>query len=130
MPPESRVSIVEDDESLRVALVGLLRSVGYRAEGFESAEQFLAQGAVATDCIVTDIQMPGLGGIEMTARLRGAGSTVPVVMITARTEPTLDEKARASGAICLLRKPFEANELIEHVEKAIETGCDPLAKRV
>lgn len=114
------ISIIDDDDSLRAALVGLVRSLGYRASGFASAEDFLATGA-AKDCacIVTDIQMPGLSGIELKQRLAQGGSAAPVIMITARTEAGLREKAVASGAICVLQKPFAAEALIDCIEKAI-----------
>lgn len=114
-----QVSIIDDDESLRGALVSLVRSFGYDAQGFDSAEQFLAAGgASGCDCIVTDIHMPGLSGIELKQQLTLADDTTPVIMITARSEPALRERARESGALCLLTKPFEANELIACIEQA------------
>jgi FixJ family two-component response regulator len=120
VPEERRISIVEDDDSLRTALVGLMRTLGYRADAFNSAEQFLATGdRGAGACIISDLQMPGLSGIELTQRLRSAGGTVPVILITARTEPGLEEKALASGALCLLRKPFETERLVSYLEQAL-----------
>lgn len=125
-----RVAIVEDDESLRAALTGLLRSAGFVVEGHQTAEHFLASGREASaDCIVTDIQMPGMSGIDMAERLRAAGSRVPMVMITARNEPALEQRALSSGAVCLLRKPFEADELVRRVEGALDEGCPPLGKK-
>ncbi len=115
-----QVSIIDDDESLRGALVSLVRSFGYGASGFDSAEQFLAAGGAAGfDCIVTDIHMPGLSGIELKQRLAAAQDTTPVIMITARSEPALRERVRDSGAMCLLTKPFEASELIACIEQAL-----------
>jgi FixJ family two-component response regulator len=120
VPPDRRVSIVEDDESLRAALVGLVRSLGHEARGFGSAEQFLAQSEGGSGaCIITDVQMPGLSGIEMTRRLRAAGNSVPVIMITARPESGLEAKALASGALCLLRKPFDTDSLVGCLERAL-----------
>lgn len=120
MLSDCRISIVEDDESLRLALVGLMKCVGYSASGYESAEHFLANGAAsASDCIITDIHMPGLSGIELTERLRAGRHQVPVIMITARSEPGLEQKALAGGATCFLRKPFEMDELIACVEAAL-----------
>jgi FixJ family two-component response regulator len=117
---EPLISIIDDDISLRTALVGLVRSLGYRAASFASAEEFLgAADAKASDCIVTDIQMPGLSGIELKARLAADGSTAPVIMITARTEPDLWARASASGAVCVLQKPFAAEALIACLEKAL-----------
>lgn len=115
------ISIVEDDDSLRQAVVGLVRSFGYRAEGYESAEAFLAAGAAeGSDCIVSDIQMPGLSGTELAERLKADGCTAPIVIVTARTEAALHDRARASGVVCVLRKPFTAEALIDCVERALK----------
>jgi FixJ family two-component response regulator len=114
------IAIVEDDESLRESLVGLVRSLGYRASSFASADLFLAAGEEAScDCIITDIQMPGTSGIELKQRLTAAGCTAPVIMITARTEAALHDRARASGAVCLLQKPFAAEALVSCLETAL-----------
>lgn len=123
MPRERRISIIEDDESLRLALVGLMKCVGYSASGYESAEQFLENGAGSTsDCVITDIHLPGLSGIELTERLRAGGRQVPVIAITARSDPALEQKAMASGAACFLKKPFEMDELIACVEAALSSN--------
>jgi len=114
------ISIIDDDESLRLALVGLVRSLGYRAQGFGSAEEYLGSGDLgASACVITDIQMPGMSGIELKLLLAGRKLPMPVIMITARTEPGLRDKAMASGAVCLLHKPFEANALIACIEEAL-----------
>ena len=123
MPPERLITIVEDDDSLRAALVGLVRSLGYSARDFASAEQlFEESGGDCGDCIITDIQMPGLSGIEMTLRLRALGDSVPVIMITARTDPGLEAKALASGALCLLKKPFDTEALVACLERSLASG--------
>lgn len=123
MASKGLISIVEDDESLRLALEGMMRCVGYSASGYRSAEQFLDDDAAsASDCIITDIQMPGLSGIELTQRLRAQGRSVPVIMITARTEAGIEQKALASGAACFLRKPFEMDALIACIEDALSRG--------
>lgn len=126
MQSEQRISIVEDDESLRLALIGLMKCVGYSASGYESAEQFLENGgASASDCVITDINMPGLSGIELTERLRAEGHQMPVIMITARSEPGIEQKALASGATCFLKKPFEMDELIACLQDALSPGRAP-----
>ena len=118
--PEPLISIVEDDESLRLAVVGLVRSLGYRTLAFGSAEDFLAANeARASDCVITDIQMPGISGIELKQKLTADGCEAPVIMVTARTEPALHERAMASGAICLLKKPFTADALIACLDRAL-----------
>lgn len=117
---EPLISIVEDDESLRLAVVGLVRSLGYRTLAFGSAEAFLAADQARTsDCVVTDIQMPGISGIELKQKLAAEGVAVPVIMVTARTEPALHERAMASGAFCLLKKPFTADALIACLDRAL-----------
>lgn len=121
---DPRVAIIDDDDSLRVALVGLVRSFGYQSEGFSSAEAFLA-APPASDCIVTDIHMGGLTGIELKDELVRRGVDTPVIMITARDDAGLEQKARASGAVCFMRKPFEASDLITCIEKALGRSSGP-----
>lgn len=114
------ISVIDDDDSLCAALVGLVRSLGYAASGFSNGEDFLAAGAAAESAaIVTDIQMPGISGIELTERLKAQGCAAPVIMITARTELELHERAFASGALCVLKKPFAAEALIDCLERAL-----------
>jgi FixJ family two-component response regulator len=115
------ISIIDDDESMRIALVGLVRSLGYEARGFASAEEFLGSGPVQSwSCIITDIQMPGMNGIELKQHLTARQCSLPVIMITARHEADLEERALASGAAGFLRKPFEAEALIERLERALK----------
>lgn len=118
--PPALIAIVEDDESLRTAMVGLVRSLGHRAVSFGCAEDFLADAAArAAACVVTDIQMPGLSGIDLKLKLVEAGCATPVIMVTARTEAALHDRAKASGAYCLLRKPFTAEALVECLDRAL-----------
>lgn len=120
------ICIVEDDDSLRSALMGLVRSFGYRSEGFPSAEAFLERPRSRDcDCIVADIQMPGLSGLGLKARLEELGATTPMIFVTARTEPVWREKARASGAICVLSKPFAEEALISCVRRALGLAPEP-----
>ena len=116
------ISIVDDDESLRSALVGLVRSLGYEARGFESAEHFLRDNGMRdASCIITDIQMPGMSGIDLKQHLMASQNTVPVIMITAHHDPDLEAKALASGAACFLRKPFDGDALIRCLEGALKS---------
>ena len=120
MSPDPLISIVDDDDSLRVAMVGLVRSLGYRASGHPTAEAFLASGeAASASCVITDLQMPGMGGIGLKRALDAGDVHVPVIMITARTESVLLESARDSGALCLLRKPVETDALIDCINRAL-----------
>jgi FixJ family two-component response regulator len=115
------IAIVDDDESMRNAVMALVRSAGYVAHGFASAEEFLGSGMVqGSACVITDIQMPGMSGIELKQHLSAGQNRVPVIMITARHDPGLEQKARASGAACFLRKPFEAEALMGCLESALK----------
>jgi FixJ family two-component response regulator len=115
------ICIIDDDESMRNAIVGLVRSAGYEAHGFGSAEHFLGSGtARSSACVITDIQMPGMSGIELKEHLAASQCPVPVIMITARDDADLEAKAMASGAVCFLRKPFDANELLHCLEGALK----------
>jgi FixJ family two-component response regulator len=121
VPAAPHVAIIDDDASLRLALVGLVRSVGYDGSGFASAEDFLgSKPAKPFSCIITDIQMPGMSGIDLKLHLAAAQCQIPVIMITARPDLSLEEKALAAGAVAFLRKPFEASVLIDSVEKALK----------
>jgi FixJ family two-component response regulator len=122
VPAGNLISIIDDDDSMRSAIVALVRSAGYGARGFASAVEFLASGAVQSfACIVTDVQMPGMSGIELKEHLTASRMPVPVIMITARHDPGLEEAANASGAACFLRKPFEADALIRCIEDALKS---------
>jgi FixJ family two-component response regulator len=115
------IAVIDDDQSFRVALVESLSSLGYRADGYASAEDYIDLiGAKSFDCVVTDIHMPGMSGLDLVKRLAAEGSTTPVVLITARSDTNLEAKAAAAGAACLLRKPFEIKDLIECIEGAVK----------
>jgi FixJ family two-component response regulator len=115
------VSVIDDDESFRIALVGLLRSLGYEAQGFASAVEFMnCAGEGSCDCIITDFKMPGMSGLDLIELLNARGSTVPVVMVTGCSDPGLEARAVACGAVCLLTKPFGADALIGYLEGALK----------
>jgi FixJ family two-component response regulator len=119
---EFTISVIDDDESFRTALVGLLRSLGYEAQGFTSAVEFINSGGEESfDCIITDFCMPKMSGLDLIQLLAARGSAVPVIMVTGRPEPGLEAKAAAGGAICLLMKPFEDDALIGYLERALKT---------
>jgi FixJ family two-component response regulator len=117
---ELSISVIDDDESFRTALVESLCSLGYGARGFASAENFIAgDGEKSCDCVITDVHMPGMSGLDLKLLLTSRGSKLPVIMITARSEAVLEVRATAVGAVCLLRKPFESNALIDCLKKAL-----------
>jgi FixJ family two-component response regulator len=114
------IAVVDDDEALCSSLVDLMRSMGYRAEPFSSAEAFLiSPNRFGLHCIIADIHMPGMGGLDLLSELRRQGNTTPVVLITALTDGQLDQEAAARGALCLLRKPFEISSLLDHIERSL-----------
>ena len=115
------IAVIDDDSAFRVALVESLDSLGYVAREYVSADEFVAgNGEASSDCIVTDIHMPGMSGIDLMVLLSSRGSKTPVIMITARSDAGLEARALASGAICLLRKPFESVALIACLEMALK----------
>jgi FixJ family two-component response regulator len=119
VPTNLEIAVIDDDESFRIALVESLSSLGYGSSGYASAEDYLrATGDRLFNCIVTDIHMPGMSGLDLMKCLAARGSTTPVVLITARSDSNLEAKAAAAGAACVLRKPFEINDLIKCIEEA------------
>ena len=115
------ISVVDDDAAVRDMLVSLVRSIGYDARAFASAEEFLASDDFGIfSCSIVDIHMPGMSGFELKERLDKRDVALPVIMITARTEPHLEQEAIASGAICFLRKPFEVEALIDCIERVLQ----------
>jgi FixJ family two-component response regulator len=114
------VSVVDDDESVRVAIGALVRSLGRVACTFASAEDFLnSPEAEDTDCLIADIQMPGMTGIELQQTLATRGNRVPIVFITAFPEARIREHVLAAGAVCLLSKPCDSDALVTFIESAL-----------
>jgi FixJ family two-component response regulator len=117
--PDPVISVIDDDESTLLALAGLLRFLGFETRTYGSAEAFIQAGCTeASRCIITDIQMPGISGIELKRWLDEQAILVPVIMITARSEPRLHAQALASGAVCLLKKPFDSGALLACLRRA------------
>jgi FixJ family two-component response regulator len=118
---EPLIAVVDDDEGFRSALVESLGSLGYEAREFSSAEDFVTwEVSASCDCVITDVHMPGMSGLDLVRLLTARGRRLPVVMVTARSGLGIDADAAASGAICLLRKPFETDALIDCLEKALK----------
>lgn len=114
------ISVVDDDDSVRVSTEGLLRSLGYAVRGFASAEAFLASDAAGgSACIVSDVHMPGLSGVELKAALSARGVATPVILMTAFPNDATRQKANALGVACFLHKPFQAQALIDCIETAL-----------
>lgn len=120
MSGKSSIAVIDDDDPFRAALIDSLLSLGYEARGFASAEEFVtADGRLECDCVITDVHMPGMSGLDLKRLLAGYHSEMPVIMITARTDPDLEARAAASGAVCFLRKPFETPALLECLKRAL-----------
>lgn len=114
------IAIIDDDEELCFSLVELMRSIGHRAEPFASAEKFLSSPNLPSfDCVVADVHMPGMSGIDLVRSLREEYRATPVILITALPHNHLDDEALSVGALCLIRKPFEAAVLVESVERSL-----------
>jgi FixJ family two-component response regulator len=108
------VAIVDDDESVRATTDSLVRSLGYIVHTFASAEEFL-QSSHLDDflCVMADVQMPGMSGVQLQDHLRAQGYGVPFIFFTAFPDQKVRARALAAGAICYLTKPFDGNTLIE-----------------
>jgi FixJ family two-component response regulator len=117
-----RIAIIDDDASVRAAIGSLVRSLGYVAQSYASAELFLLSGDVLqVDCIVTDVQMPaGMSGLDLQDRITEAGIKVPTVIITAFPEDHVRCRAEAAGAIGFLAKPFDGRTLVKLLVDAVE----------
>jgi FixJ family two-component response regulator len=114
------ISIVDDSESVREATKRLLRSHGYGAATFASAEDFLQSDQVNdTSCLITDVQMPGLSGVELQSRLIAQGNRMPIIFVTASTEEKTRAHALKAGGIGFLTKPFNVDRLIECIHTAL-----------
>lgn len=117
------VSIVDDDESVRESLPDLLKEFGFEARGFSSAEEFLASDWVnRTGCLILDIAMPGMTGLDLQRELRLRDRTIPIIFITAQTDGAVRARAFEEGAAGFLSKPFSDTDLLAAVKAALRTG--------
>jgi FixJ family two-component response regulator len=122
------IAIVDDDMSVCRAIKRLVRSLDMNAETFNSGAQFTTfietVSSFHADCAILDVQMPGMTGLEVQARLAQAGNTLPIIFITAHDEVGVRERALASGAVAFLRKPFDDELLIKTLRAALNTGSE------
>jgi len=115
------VAIVDDDDSIRDALAGLLKSVGLQARAYASAELFLQSGDQhQTACLIADIRMPGISGLELQAKLNAEDFDIPTIFITAHGDEALRMQALRAGAVEFLTKPFDDEILLESVRAALD----------
>jgi FixJ family two-component response regulator len=119
--PDAIVFVVDDDASLREALGGLLRSAGLKVETFASAQEFLARPpAEAPGCLVLDVGLPGLSGLDLQSRMAEIDREIPIVFITGHGDVPTSVRAMKAGAMEFLTKPFDDRDLLEAIAKAIE----------
>jgi FixJ family two-component response regulator len=116
------ISIVDDDKSVREAEGSLVESLGYVTKTFASAEEFLASGRLHdTACLITDVQMPGMSGVDLQSRLIANGHRTPVIFVTANPDERTKKRALGAGALGFLSKPFSEESLIACLERATGT---------
>jgi FixJ family two-component response regulator len=114
------ISIVDDDDSVRESLRGLIRSVGFAAKAFATAEEFLSwQDSRNTDCLILDMRMPGMNGLELQQRLAAKHSAIPVIFITAHEDEEVRTRALGAGAVDFLCKPFSEEALLKAINLAL-----------
>lgn len=118
------ISVVDDDRSVVEAIVSLLESVGYAAAGFVSAQDFLNSPQLRrTACLILDVRMPGIGGLELQRRLAAENIHTPIIFITAHGDQELSAEVLTTGATALLRKPFSQESLLGALRSALaQTG--------
>jgi FixJ family two-component response regulator len=123
------ISIVDDDESIRESTKGLIRSLGYQAATFASAEEFLQSDSVdRTACLITDVQMPGLSGIDLQRGLIAQGVRMPTIFITAFPEEETRARAMKAGALGYLSKPFSEDSLLKCLDTAFGSSGEKVSR--
>jgi len=119
----SRIAIVDDDPSAREGITDLVRSMGYDAQAFERAEEFLASPHLErTDCLITDVRMPGMTGLELYDRLISSGISIPTIAVTAFPLDSDRLRAEQSGICCYLAKPCDEQHLLDCIRSALAEG--------
>jgi FixJ family two-component response regulator len=115
------ISIIDDDDIVRDAIGDLLQSLGHKIATFESAEDFLQSGCLReTACVIADVQMAGLNGLDLQDRLLADGHRTPVIFVTAFPEERYRKRAMSAGAVCFLSKPFNEDCLIRCLDTALD----------
>jgi FixJ family two-component response regulator len=118
------IAIVDDDDLMRNALQGLLKSVGLPAKAFSSAEEFLQSGQQhQTACLIADIRMPGMSGLDLQAKLNAERCRIPTIFITAHGDAKMRMQAMRAGAVEFLAKPFDDEVLLQNVRAAMQNGA-------
>jgi len=121
IPKTPAIAIVDDDESVRQALKSLLGSVGFQAETFASGEEFL-NSRPQIDCLIADVRMPGMSGLELQDRLKAANSPIPIIFISAHDDGEARIRGLRAGAVDFLQKPFSEESLLRAISTCLEKG--------
>ena len=120
------IAIVDDDEAVRVATQHLVRAFGFETRAFASADEFLRYSSVTRwSCVISDVNMPGLSGIELQRCLAAKGCSVPFIFVTAFPDPAIQDRAMKAGAVGFLSKPFASRDLIDCLERALRFDTTP-----
>jgi FixJ family two-component response regulator len=123
VPKKALISIVDDDESMRMALKGLMRSLGYAAEAFASAEGFISSRHVhRTACLIVDVNMPGMSGPKLHEHLVNTGTPIPTILITAYPNEEVRSRALSAGVAGYFTKPFDENVFLDCIRSALKTS--------
>jgi len=123
MPKASLISVVEDDRFFRESMRRLMRSLGYSVEAFPTAADFLASTRLAeTACLIADVHMPGMTGLELHRRLIEARHAIPTILVTAYPDEDVKARALKDGVVCYLRKPVDQEQLLRCVRAALGSG--------
>jgi FixJ family two-component response regulator len=126
MPKSSLVSVVEDDQFFRESMRRLMRSLGYSVETFPSAADFLASPRLLeTACLVADVQMPAMTGLQLYRHLVAAGYAIPTILVTAYPDDGVRARALKDGVVCYLRKPVDEKHLMRCMRAALNSGEPP-----
>jgi len=120
MPGVPLISIVDDDDALRNSLDDLIRSIGFRTQGFPSAEAFLSsKQARDTACLILDVRMPGMNGLDLQRQVVAANWRIPIIFITSHADEGARARALDAGAVDFLYKPFREEALLKAIESAL-----------
>jgi FixJ family two-component response regulator len=123
MQSEAVISIVDDDDAVRSGIECLLKSLDYTVHTFASAEEFLKSSQLhQTSCVISDVRMPGLSGIDLQALLHAEGHHIPVIFITAHPDEHTRERAMRAGAVCFMNKPMSEADLIHCLDRALKNA--------
>lgn len=121
MPRIRVLSLIDDDASVRKATGRLIKSFGFTVEVFASGEEFLCFGSLRiTSCLVLDVQMPGMNGLQLQSHLAAAGYRIPIIFITAHPDEEIRAQALGAGAVAFLTKPFEEEALLKGIHSALK----------